>query len=89
LVWETLSGRATLYSYVINHRPSPGWEDEAPYVIAMVKLTEGPTMMSNVVGVDPDPAKLPIDLPLEVDFEPRGEQLVPVFRPVAGVAGVA
>jgi uncharacterized OB-fold protein len=82
LVWETLSGRATLHSYIINHRPSPGWEDDTPYVIALVKLAEGPTMMSNVIGVAPDPSALPIDLPLEVDFDPRGEQLVPVFRPV-------
>jgi uncharacterized OB-fold protein len=24
--WFTASGRATLYSYVINHRPAPGFE---------------------------------------------------------------
>lgn len=81
LAWETLSGRATLHSYVVNHRPVPGWEEETPYVIAIVELAEGPRMMSNVVGVEPDPAQLPIDLPLLVDFEARGEQLVPVFRP--------
>jgi uncharacterized protein len=85
LLWEKLSGRATLHSYVVNYRPAPGWEGEAPYVIAVVKLAEGPTMMTNVVGVEPDPARLPIDLPLEVDFEARGEQLVPVFRPVPPV----
>ena len=26
--WFTASGRATLYSYVINHRPAPGFEDD-------------------------------------------------------------
>ena len=34
--WFTASGRATLYSYVINHRPARGFEDEAPYAIAVV-----------------------------------------------------
>ena len=32
------SGKATLYSYVINHRPARGFEDEAPYAIAVVQL---------------------------------------------------
>jgi len=39
--WFTTSGRATLYSYVINHRPAPGFEDDAPYAIAVVELTRG------------------------------------------------
>jgi len=82
LLWEELSGRATLHSHVINHRPAPGWEDEVPYVIAVVKLAEGPTMMTNVVGAGADKANLPIGLALEVDFEARGEQLVPVFKPI-------
>lgn len=81
LEWETLSGKANLYSYIVNHRPAPGWEDDAPYVIAVVALAEGPKMMTNIVDIDPDPDLLPLDMALEVDFEPRGEQLVPVFRP--------
>ena len=39
--------------------------------------------MSNLVGVDPDPASLTLDMPLEVRFELRGEIAVPVFTPVA------
>src|SRR6266700_1562165 len=27
--WFTASGAATLYSYVINHRPAPGFDDDA------------------------------------------------------------
>ena len=34
------SGRATLYSYVINHRPHPGFD--GPFAIAVVQLEEGP-----------------------------------------------
>ena len=46
--WFTASGDATLYSYVINHRPAPGFEDEAPYAIAVVQLAEGPRMMTSI-----------------------------------------
>ncbi|WP_040336859.1 Zn-ribbon domain-containing OB-fold protein [Candidatus Blastococcus massiliensis] len=77
--WRTTSGRATLVSYVINHRPLP--PSEGPLVIALVQLEEGPRMMSNVVGVEPEPANLPLGMPLRVTFEQRGEHAIPVFTP--------
>ena len=56
--WFTASGRATLYSYVINHRPAPGFEDDAPYAIAVVELDEGPRMMTSIVGLPATPEAL-------------------------------
>ena len=85
--WKQASGRATLHTYLINHRPAPGFEGEAPYVIAVVQLEEGPRMMTNLVDVDPDPAKLPIDMPLEVTYErASGEITLPKFRPASSPA---
>jgi uncharacterized OB-fold protein len=75
------SGRATLHSYVINHIAAPGFEGETPYVIAAVELEEGPRMMSNIVGVAPDPELLVLDMPLEVTFEQRAGVALPMFRP--------
>jgi hypothetical protein len=83
------SGRAKLHTYLINHRPAPGFEDDAPYAIAVVELEEGPRMMTNIVGVSNTPENLELDMPLEVRFEPRGDrrdqerggQMVPVFTP--------
>lgn len=82
LAWVCASGRGRLHSYVISHLAAPGWEGEVPYVIAVVKLEEGPTMLSNLVGLPADPAALPLDLPLQVHFEPRGDMVVPLFRPI-------
>lgn len=79
--WVRASGRATLYSYVINHLPTPGFEAEVPYPIAVVELDEGPRMMTTVVDVEPTPEALQLDMPLEVTFEQRGELTLPVFRP--------
>ena len=84
--WVDASGRATLYSYVINQRPAPGWENDGPYAIAVVELEEGPRMMANIVGVENTPENLVLDMPLQVQFEARGEQQVPVFAPAAGSA---
>jgi hypothetical protein len=44
-------------------------------------LVEGPRMMTNIVGIEPDPDQLVLDMPLVVDFEERASGVVPVFRP--------
>lgn len=84
--WVRASGRARLYSYVINHRPAPGFADDGPHAIAVVELEEGPRMMTNLVGVPNTPEDLVLDMPLRVTFERRGEVSVPLFQP-AGEAG--
>jgi uncharacterized OB-fold protein len=86
LTWVEASGRATLLSYVINHLPAPGFEAVGPHVIAIVRLEEGPTMMTNIVGVEPSPDHLAIDMPLQVAFEHRHGQTVPVFVSRAGTS---
>jgi uncharacterized protein len=83
--WFAASGRATLHSYVISHRPAPGFENEAPYAIAVVELAEGPRMMTNITGVPNTPEDLVLDMPLQVTFEQRGDVSLPVFEPAAEV----
>jgi uncharacterized protein len=80
-VWTPLSGKATLHSYVINHRPPPGYGSAGAYIIAIVALAEGFRMMTNLVNVEPAPENLQLDMKLQVEFEDRGEWRVPVFRP--------
>ena len=79
--WRTVSGRGTLHTYLINHGPARGFEDDAPYAIAVVQLEEGPRMMSNIVGIENTPENLRLDMPLRVTFESRGEVMLPVFEP--------
>ena len=74
MTWVTVSGRGRLHTYLISHRPAPGFENEVPYAIAVVELEEGPRMMTNIVGVPNTPEELVLDMALEVRFEPRGEQ---------------
>ena len=72
------SGRGTLQSYVISHLPAPGFEP--PYTIAVVKLEEGPKMLTNIVGTPCDPALLRLDDPVRVNFETMNEQItLPMF----------
>lgn len=81
--WVRASGRATLYTYAIVHRaPHPYWQDRVPYVVALVDLEEGCRMPTALVGVEPDPARIRIGMPLVVDWEDLEEGFsLPVFRP--------
>lgn len=75
------SGRGSLYSYVISHRPPEGWPP-TPFSIALVTLEEGPRVISNIVDCAQDPATLQLDMPLEMLFRrSAGDFILPVFRP--------
>jgi len=76
------SGKGTLYSYIINQLPAPGYEP--PFTVAVVMLEEGVKMVSNILDCPADPEALILDMPLEVTFEQRGEIAVPQFRPAGG-----
>ena len=81
----TASGKGTLYSYVINHRPNPA--HDSPYCIAVVTLDEGPRMMTNIVNCPQTPEALQLDMPLEVIFEEMSEEIsLPYFQPPAAGA---
>jgi uncharacterized protein len=77
------SGKATLWSYVIHHRPVAGFTP--PYAIAVVQLAEGPRMMTNIVECPQTPEALQLDMPLEVVFEAQNDKItLPLFRPAKG-----
>jgi uncharacterized OB-fold protein len=78
--WERASGRAILASFVITHRPAPGFEGRTPYIVALAELEEGPRMMTNLPGSPPDPAALTIGAALELTFEAYGDVVLPQFR---------
>ena len=74
------SGRGTLYSYVINHMKSPGFEP--PYAIAVVELEEGPRLMANILDCEQTPEALVLDMALEVTFEELTDEItLPQFKP--------
>ncbi|TPM24093.1 zinc ribbon domain-containing protein [Mesorhizobium sp. B2-3-5] len=47
LVWQDASGKGRLKSFSEVHKPGhPGWLPAAPYVVGLIELAEGPTMLS-------------------------------------------
>lgn len=82
LAWERVSGRGTLHTFTVVHRGLKDFPLGTPYVLAMVELDEGPRMMTNLVGVDPDPANVRIGMAVEVEFADVSDTVaLPRFRP--------
>ncbi len=87
LEWERLSGRGTLHTFTVVHRGLRDFPLGSPYVIAMVDLAEGVRLMTNLVGIEPDPGRLRIGMPVEVVFEDVTPEIaLPRFRPVGAGA---
>ncbi len=81
LSWRPVSGQGSVASFTIVRRGiSKAYE--APYVVALVDLKEGPRMMTSVVGCDPE--SIAVGDAVEVQFEPwcsgqGSEYVLPVF----------
>jgi hypothetical protein len=74
------SGHATVYSFtIVNRAPGPAFEP--PYVVALVRLEEGPVLLTNIVGCPPEDVRC--DMAVTVTWEdlPDGRRL-PMFTPM-------
>ena len=77
--WIDAVGTGTVHSFSIVHRaPLPAFRADCPYVVALLDLTEGPRMMTNIVGTGA--LDVAIGDAVEVCFEDRGNARVPQFQ---------
>ncbi|MEM7018241.1 MAG: OB-fold domain-containing protein [Pseudomonadota bacterium] len=77
-----VSGQGTIRSFsIIRRAVSAAFNDDVPYVVALVQLAEGPTMMSNIINCEPESLK--IGQGVQVVFESRGDGVkIPQFEPL-------
>jgi uncharacterized OB-fold protein len=80
LAWERVSGRGSVYSYTVVYRASSRAFADAPYVLAIVELQEGPRMTTNIVA---PPDQLRVGMAVTVFFDDvTPEHTLVKFRPV-------
>jgi uncharacterized OB-fold protein len=60
------SGRGVVYSYTIVQEAPAGFEEQAPYVLALVKLDEGPIITAQLTDVED-----PIEIGMRVEMVTR------------------
>ncbi len=79
--WIVSEGKGRVYTYAVYHVAyHPGFEKELPYVVAIVELEEGPRLLTNIVGCQPDEVRC--EMPVEVTWEDITEEIsLPKFRP--------
>lgn len=49
-----LTGDGEVFSFTVVHEPAEGFEMQVPYVLALVRTVEGPTLTGQVVDVEPE-----------------------------------
>ncbi len=79
--WVEASGRGTVYTFtVIRQQYARPFRDHLPYVVALVDLAEGPRVMTNIVGCEPD--QVWIGMPVVARCEPVSDRAgIVLFAP--------
>jgi uncharacterized OB-fold protein len=82
VIWQKLSGRGKVNSWVIFHQAYfSSVKDEIPYNVAEVELDEGPRLLTNLIGIDN--ADIEIGMPVEVVFDDVTEEVtLAKFKPI-------
>lgn len=79
LDWVPTSGRGSVYSYTVVHRPQRP-QFKVPYVVAIVLADEGFHLLTNLIDIDPDDVQ--IGMPVEVEFVERSDAItLPYYKP--------
>jgi uncharacterized protein len=81
--WTKLSGKGTVYSFTIYRVPyHPAFKDFIPYVVAIIRLAEGPRMESNITGCKVEDVR--IEMPVVVSFDDVTDAVtLPKFKPAS------
>lgn len=71
------SGRGEVYSFTTVYDPPSGYEENAPYTVALVKLEEGPLVTAQLTDMGDQPVKIgtPVEMVtrrLRQDGDERG-----------------
>jgi len=85
------SGRGEVFSHSTVHNAPEGYEDQAPYTVALVKLEEGPLVTAQLTDVNNDAVE--IGMPVEMvtrKIRTQGDEGLIIygykFRPQMAVA---
>ncbi len=70
--WVAASGRGTVYSFTVCHRPaSEAFAAATPYIVALVDLAEGVRLLTNLVDCAPTEAR--VGMPVTLDYDDVGD----------------
>jgi uncharacterized OB-fold protein len=75
------SGRGTVWTYTVTYENrTPGFREDAPYILAVIELEEGVQVLGNIVECAID--RVGIGLAVRATFVDAGGTPVPMFAPL-------
>ncbi len=78
--WVPSEGEGTVFSLAVYHRAyHPAFQALLPYVVAVIELAEGPRLVSNLVGVQPQDVS--VGMAVRLEFLDLDDRALPLFRP--------
>ena len=74
--------KGKVYSFVVYRVAyHPGFKGDLPYVVGIVELEEGPHLLTNIIGCNPE--EVVCDMQVEVIWDDiTGDFSLPKFQPV-------
>lgn len=81
LAWVKVSGRGSIYTWVVFHQVyHQAFANDAPYAVVVVQLEEGARLVTNLVDCKTE--DIEIGMPVEAVFDDVTEEItLPKFRP--------
>ncbi len=81
LEWRRISGQGRIYSYTIIYISAlPDFDNETPYIYAIVELDEGVRIPTNIYKCSPE--RVRVDMPVRLEFIERNDKKIAVFVPI-------
>ena len=78
--WIEANGKGKVYTFAVYHQAyHKAFENDLPYVTAVVDLEEGPHILTNIVGCGSE--EVGCDMPVEVTWGDTEEFSLPRFKP--------
>lgn len=78
LTWKQVSGRGNLKTWSVIHRTGhPAWQERTPYIVGIVELAEGPSMLTHLLIY---PSNVRYQMNVEVSFTTIEGQTLPFFK---------
>jgi uncharacterized OB-fold protein len=82
LEWTELSGKGEVHTFtVVYQNGMAGFVDDVPYAVGYVTLDEGPQMMTNFIGIEPEQVRIGMKVDIVYD-DVTPEVTLPKFKPV-------
>jgi uncharacterized OB-fold protein len=72
--YRPVSGKGTVQTWNVMHQVyDPSFKDRAPYVVAVIRLEEGPQLVTNLLDTPKD--EIRIDLPVRLVYEDLTDEI--------------